>query len=56
LWNIRKVKNSPRKVHEGRKVPVTRGSTTIVLVEMVTRLQFPSGGRWKKIFSPKVSY
>jgi hypothetical protein len=55
LWNTRKVKISPRRVHEGRKV-VVRRSTTIILVEVVMHLQFPSGGRWKKTFSHKVPY
>jgi hypothetical protein len=55
LWNTRKVKILPRRVHEGIRVVVRRG-TTIIFVEVVTHLQFPSGGRWKKTFSHKVLY
>jgi hypothetical protein len=39
----------------GKKSRVSR-STTIILVEVVMHLQFPSGGRWKKTFSHKVPY
>jgi hypothetical protein len=54
--NTRKVKLLPKKVPKQRTVLVRKGSTTIVLVEVVTQQQFPSGGRWNKTLSPKVSY
>jgi hypothetical protein len=37
LLNTRKVKFLPQKVHKGITVLVRKGSTTIVLVEVVTR-------------------
>ena len=46
--DYKKVKTMPRKVSKPPSVPAKRGNTTIVLVEVVTRLQFPSGVQWKK--------
>jgi hypothetical protein len=35
--NTRKLKFLPKKVHKGRKVTARKWSTTIILVEVVTR-------------------
>jgi predicted Holliday junction resolvase-like endonuclease len=51
----KKSEDFTKRVHEGRKV-VVRRSATIILVEVVTHLQFPSGRRWKKTFPHKVPY
>jgi hypothetical protein len=45
-----------QKSAQAKNIASKKGEYNHRLVEVVTRQQFPSGGRWNKTLSPKVSY